>query len=99
MTLRELLDAFPQGMFVSYHEGDEDVEGEGEWRVLERLGEIGADQIASCTSEKQAHLIALAPELAALVLDMADALRQVNGWDDVVGPLLARLDRIGSGSA
>jgi hypothetical protein len=50
------------GSFVSRNIFDET------WMVLDRVGGIGADQIAQVYSEERAKLIANLPELARLVL-------------------------------
>lgn len=61
------------GWFVGGEERFE--EGERVWTVYERVGNIGADDLATTWQEPQARLIALAPDLAVTGADAVDALR------------------------
>lgn len=87
VTLRELLDAATPGPWRAIDTGNP-----YRWPV-------NTDKVNVCTGAcRDARLIALAPEMAALLLDMADALR---GYTEryphqlEAEALLARLDRIG----
>lgn len=90
MTLRELLDAACPGP----------------WATEDRPGAItltvqNDDEDVICDAfPRDARLIALAPEMAGLLLDMADALGAILNHEerysfDEIEALLARLDRIG----
>lgn len=90
MTLRELLDAASPRPW-EYDDEYYVISTEVADAVCAMVGPADLPDVAA-----DARLIALAPELAALVLDMADALRETGpSFAPWVDPLLARLDRIG----
>jgi hypothetical protein len=69
MNLEQLLEKAtpelpPDGCFLSWDENDE------VWTVQDRVGQIGCDQIAQVETKERAQLIALAPDLARLVLTL-----------------------------
>ena len=91
--LRDILDAATPGPWVA----DEALSEPGELHNVWRAQGSGYVAVAHDITEfADVRLIALAPELAALVLDMGEFIRNVcdttNEWES---SLLARLDQLG----
>lgn len=106
MGLRDILDAATPGPWVA----DETLSNPGELHNVWRTSGTGLRAVAHDITEfPDARLIALAPELAALCLDMGEALTTLNTMaahsDAATGfliesgielnALLARLDQLG----
>ena len=97
MGLRDILDAATPGPWAFDPAepclvGGDPQGSEGEW----------GQEVAETRDEQDARLIALAPELAALCLDMGEWMRDFLMGDNIdpgdradLETLLARLDRLG----